>query len=74
METEFETAGPTDMPRRYARAARPNDKWVRWSIYAAGSLILSLAAVVGLQLDPALLLGWAAGIIVAALLIARGHR
>ena len=72
MRTEFETADPMDLPRSFPRKDDPDKKWIAWALYTAGSLILALAAVMVLGLDQVLLLGWAVGVIVAAVLTVFG--
>ena len=47
MDTEFETP----LPRGLARSDNPDRKWIVWAIYAMGSLILALTAIMVLQID-----------------------
>ena len=52
-----------------AAGMNPDIKWVLWGVWAGLSLLAVLLAVLVGGFDPALLLGWAVGIIVAAMLI-----
>lgn len=70
MDTEFETP----LPRGLARSDNPDRKWIVWAIYAMGSLILALTAIIVLQIDSGILLGWAVGVIVAATLTVFGRQ
>jgi hypothetical protein len=44
-------------------------KWVAWAIWSSVSLALALFVVLAGGFDPGLLLGWAAGVIIAAVLM-----
>ncbi len=70
MDTEFETP----LPQGLTRPDNPDRKWIFWAIYAMGSLILALTAIVVLQIDSGILLGWAVGVIVAATLTIFGRQ
>jgi hypothetical protein len=50
----------------------PEARWIAWALWSAISLVLVLLAVFGAGFDTGLLLGWAAGIIVAAILLVFG--
>jgi hypothetical protein len=50
----------------------PEARWTAWALWSAISLVLVLLAVFAAGFDPGLLLGWAAGIIVAAILLVFG--
>ena len=52
----------------------PDKKWIVWTVWAFLSLALVIAAVVFIEVDRGLLLGWAVGIMVAALLMVFGKR
>ena len=52
-----------------ARANNPESKWIAWAIWSGVSLVLALLAVFVAGLDTGLLLGWAVGIIIAAMLM-----
>ena len=47
----------------------PESKWIAWAIWSGISLVLALFAVLVAGLDTGLLLGWAVGIIIAAMLM-----
>jgi len=50
----------------------PEAKWIAWAIWSAISLVMGLLAVFVAGFDTGLLLGWAVGIIVAAMLMVFG--
>jgi hypothetical protein len=51
----------------------PETRWTAWAIWSAVTLVMALLAVLGAGFDTGLLLGWAAGIIVAAILMVLGR-
>jgi hypothetical protein len=51
----------------------PEARWTAWAIWSAISLVIVLFAVLVAGFDAALLLGWAVGIIVAAMLMVFGR-
>jgi hypothetical protein len=51
------------------RGSNPESKWVAWGIWSGISLVMALLAVLVAGLDSGLLLGWAVGIIIAAMLM-----
>jgi hypothetical protein len=52
-----------------ADADTPEANWIAWGIWSGISLVMMLLAVVVAGLDTGLLLGWAVGIIIAAMLM-----
>ena len=52
-----------------ADAASPEAKWIAWGIWSGISLAVVLLAVVAAGFDTGLLLGWALGVIIAAMLM-----
>jgi hypothetical protein len=51
----------------------PESKWLAWAIWSGISLVMVLFAVLVAGFDSGLLLGWAVGIIVAAMLMVFGR-
>jgi hypothetical protein len=51
----------------------PEARWIAWALWSAISLVLVLLTVFGAGFDTGLLPGWAAGIIVAAMLLVFGE-
>jgi|HubBroStandDraft_3_1064219.scaffolds.fasta_scaffold2494192_1 hypothetical protein len=51
------------------RTDNPESKWVAWAIWSGISLVMALLAVLVAGMDSGLLLGWAVGIIIAAMLM-----
>ena len=51
----------------------PESRWAAWAIWSGISLLLVLFAVLVAGFDTGLLLGWAVGIIVAAMLMVFGR-
>lgn len=47
----------------------PEAKWIAWGIWSGISLVIVLLAVLVAGFDTGLLLGWAVGIIIAAMLM-----
>ena len=47
----------------------PEAKWIAWGIWSGITLVMVLLAVLVAGFDAALLLGWAVGIIIAAMLM-----
>jgi hypothetical protein len=62
MDQNLDTNIGTTFDRR-----NPDGKWVTWAIWSGTSLVAVLVAVLVAGMDPSLLLGWAAGIIIAAM-------
>ena len=50
-------------------ADTPEAKWIAWAIWSVISLAMVLLGVLGAGFDTGLLLGWAVGIIVAAMIM-----
>ena len=51
----------------------PEARWIAWGMWSVISLIMVMLGVFGAGFDAGLLLGWAVGIIVAAMLIVFGR-
>jgi hypothetical protein len=65
MERDLDTQFVTTIPA----ADSPDSKWIAWAVWSGLSLILVLLAVFGAGFDTGLLLGWAVGTIIAAMLM-----
>lgn len=52
----------------------PDQKWLAWALWSGISLVLALFSVLALGIDSGLLLGWAVGVIVAAMLMVFGRQ
>ena len=47
----------------------PDGKWITWALWSSMSLVAALVAVLVAGVDPGLLLGWAAAIIIGGMLM-----
>ena len=52
-----------------AQANNPEAKWIVWGIWSGLALVVVLLAVIFAGLDPGLLLAWALGVIITAMLM-----
>jgi hypothetical protein len=50
-------------------ARYPDGKWITWALWSSISLVAALVAVLIAGIDPGLLLGWAAAIIIGGMLM-----
>ncbi len=67
-EDEMDTDLNTNMAAT-AQADNPEAKWITWAIWSGISLVMVLLAVLVAGLDSILLLVWAVGIIITAMLM-----
>jgi hypothetical protein len=75
MDSETDTnsgsiIGPSDQPPMDS----PEARWLAWALWSGISLVMAVFAVFVAGADTGLLLGWAVGVIVAAMLMVFGRK
>jgi hypothetical protein len=69
IEADMDRDINSDIATSTTRGDSPESKWVAWAIWSSISLLAVLFVVFAGGFDTGLLLGWAVGIIIAAMLV-----